>query len=46
MNIKELLKYPLIWLFVLFIMGFFLFDLFSPDRVYSDFENKKLQQKP
>ncbi len=46
MKVKELLKYPLIWLFVLFIMGFFLFDLFSPDKVYSEFENKKLQQKP
>lgn len=46
MNVKELLKYPLIWLFVLFIMGFFLVDLLGEDRVYSDFENKKLQQKP
>ncbi len=46
MKLKELIKYPLVWLFILFIFGFFLWDLVTPDRVYSEFENKKLQQKP
>ncbi len=46
MKIKELLKYPLVWLFALFIFGFMLTDVFTEDRVYSEFENKKLQQRP
>lgn len=46
MKIKELLKYPLIWLFALFILGFVLIDYLLPDKVYSEFENTKLQQKP
>lgn len=46
MKIKELLKYPLVWLFVLFICGFFLVDMLLPDKLYSEFENTKLQQKP
>ncbi len=46
MKFKELLHYPLVWLFALFVMGFFLADLILPDRARSEFENTKLQQKP
>lgn len=46
MKIKELLKYPLVWIFALFIFGFFLADMLLPDKLYSEFENSKLQQKP
>ena len=46
MKIKELLKYPLIWLFALLIFGFLIVDFILPDRLYSEFENTKLQQKP
>ena len=46
MKVKELLKYPLIWLFALLIFGFMLMDFILPDRLYSEFENTKLQQKP
>lgn len=43
---KEILKYPLVWLCALLFMGFFVADLLMPDKTYSEFENKKLQQKP
>ena len=43
---KELWKHPLVWLFTLFLLVFMATDFFLPDRVYSEFENTKLQQKP
>lgn len=43
---KELLKYPMVWIFTLFILGFLVVDLILPDKLYSEFENTKLQQKP
>ncbi len=43
---KELWKHPLVWLFALFLLVFVAADFFLPDRVYSEFENTKLQQKP
>lgn len=46
MKIKELLKYPITVLFVVFVYGFVIADFLIPDKVYSDFENSKLQQKP
>ncbi len=36
----------LIWLFCLFIGGFFLMDLFLPDKSFSEMENRSLQTLP
>lgn len=43
---KELAKTPLVWLFALFILGFSVWDLLTPDREMSEMENRMLQQKP
>ena len=43
---KKILKYPLIWLFALFIFGFALWDILTPSREFSEMENRMLQQNP
>lgn len=43
---KKILKYPLIWLFALFIFGFALWDILTPSREFSEMENRMLQQSP
>ena len=45
-QIKKLLQYPVVLVFFLFVFGYTLFDLTQTDRVYSEFENKYLAQKP
>ncbi len=43
---KKILKYPLTILFSAFILIAFVFDIIKPDKKFSEFENKKLTQKP
>lgn len=43
---KKILQYPIAVLFALFISVFFLVDVFNSDRVFSEFENTSLAQKP
>ncbi len=43
---KKILKYPLTILFFAFILIAFVFDIAKPDKEFSEFENKKLKQKP
>ena len=43
---KQLLKYPLLLAFFVFIFGYSLFDMTQNSREYSEFENKYLAQKP
>jgi len=45
-RLKELLRYPLVWVSALILVGFTAADFLLPDRVFSQFENKKLTQKP
>lgn len=45
-QVKQLLRYPVILVFFLFLFGYTLFDLTQTDREYSEFENKYLAQKP
>ena len=44
-KIKHLLKYPLIIIFFVFILGFTVADIIEPDKHSSEFENN-LEQKP
>ena len=45
-QVKQLLRYPVVLVFFLFLFGYTLFDLTQTDREYSEFENKYLAQKP
>lgn len=44
-QVKQLLRYPVVLVFFLFLFGYTLFDLTQTDREYSEFENKYLAQK-
>lgn len=46
MKLKEIFRYPLVLVSALIILGFFAADLLMPAKVFSEFENKKLQQMP
>ena len=47
MNIvKKLRQYPIVFLFLAFLMGFAIWDEFWPKREYSELENRKLEQRP
>ena len=39
-QVKQLLRYPVVLVFFLFLFGYTLFDLTQTDRDYSEFENK------
>ena len=43
---KELLRYPLLVLFFLFLVGFMVLDGLWPKRSYSDLERRQLNQSP
>ena len=43
---KEILRYPLVLLFALFILGCTAMDLTQTNRKFSEMENRYLQQKP
>ncbi|GAA6514487.1 DHHW family protein [Merdimmobilis hominis] len=43
---KEILRYPLVLLFALFILGCTAMDLTQTNREFSEMENRYLQQKP
>ena len=44
--IKQLLKYPIIILFAVFILFFAIGDIITADRLFSPSENRNLQQRP
>ncbi|QSX07078.1 hypothetical protein JYG23_06755 [Sedimentibacter sp. zth1] len=45
-KIKKLKNYPLLLLFFTFILSFTIIDIISPDKEFSDLENKFLQMTP
>lgn len=45
-KLKNLLRYPLVWLFGAFLLGATLADLLTPAKSFSDFENRYLKQRP
>lgn len=45
-KIKSLRQYPIVILFLAFLIGFAVLDEFWPKREYSELENRKLAQRP
>lgn len=45
-KLQELVRYPIVLLFMAFIMGFAVLDELYPKREFSDLENRKLAQRP
>lgn len=45
-KLKNLPRYPLVWLSGAFLLGFTLADLLTPVKAFSDFENRYLKQQP
>ncbi|MDD3192262.1 MAG: DHHW family protein [Oscillospiraceae bacterium] len=43
---KKILKYPLIWLFFLFLFGYMIFDMSQYHKDFSELENRELAQRP
>ncbi len=43
---RKLFKYPLVFIFFIFLIGFFIFDSLLPSKEYSQEENRNLQQYP
>ena len=43
---KKLLRYPLLLIFVLFIFGVSIADVFATGKAYSETENRALKQRP
>ena len=43
---SSLRQYPVLLAFSLFFIALFVLDLLTPDRAYSELENKTLTQKP
>lgn len=43
---KKILKYPFVFLFFLFLLGYMIFDISVSNKEVSDLENRKLEQRP
>ena len=43
---KKILKFPLIWLFFLFLFGYMIFDVSQYNKTFSELENRELAQRP
>ncbi len=43
---RKILKYPIVFLFFIFLMGFFIFDGLLPSKEVSELENRPLSQFP
>ncbi len=43
---KNILKYPIVIVFAVFIMGFTAIDILTPDKDFSDLENRVLESAP
>ena len=45
-NMKKILKFPLVWLFFLFLFGYMIFDISQYNKTFSELENRELAQRP
>ena len=43
---KKILKFPLVWLFFLFLFGYMIFDISQYNKTFSELENRELAQRP
>lgn len=43
---KKILRFPLVWIFFLFLFGYMIFDISQYNKTFSELENRELAQRP
>ena len=43
---KKILRFPLVWIFFLFLFGYMIFDISQYNKTFSELENRELDQRP